>query len=84
MGLVPAGSYKNREYSGHMVDTGDATETDIDLLYDPQTSGGLLISVAPEYADDIMNAFEAQGLETRASRIGTVREADEKWIYLKK
>ncbi|RHV06004.1 selenide, water dikinase SelD [Firmicutes bacterium OM07-11] len=84
MGLVPAGSYKNREYSGHMVDTGDATETDIDLLYDPQTSGGLLISVAPEYADDIMNAFEAHGLETRASRIGTVREADEKWIYLKK
>ena len=84
MGLVPAGSYKNREYSGHMVDIGDATETDIDLLYDPQTSGGLLISVAPEYADDIMNAFEAHGLETRASRIGTVREADEKWIYLKK
>ena len=84
MGLVPAGSYKNREYSGHMVDTGDATETDIDLLYDPQTSGGLLISVAPEYADDIMNAFEAHGLETRASRIGMVREADEKWIYLKK
>ena len=84
MGLVPAGSYKNREYSGHMVDTGDTTETDIDLLYDPQTSGGLLISVAPEYADDIMNAFEAHGLETRASRIGTVREADEKWIYLKK
>ena len=84
MGLVPAGSYKNREYSDHMVDTGDATETDIDLLYDPQTSGGLLISVAPEYADDIMNAFEAHGLETRASRIGTVREADEKWIYLKK
>lgn len=84
MGLVPAGSYKNREYSGHMVEAGDATETDIDLLYDPQTSGGLLISVAPEYADDIMNAFEAHGLETRASRIGTVREADEKWIYLKK
>ena len=84
MGLVPAGSYKNREYSGYMVDTGDATETDIDLLYDPQTSGGLLISVAPEYTDDIMNAFEAHGLETRASRIGTVREADEKWIYLKK
>lgn len=84
MGLVPAGSYKNREYSGYMVDTGDATETDIDLLYDPQTSGGLLISVVPEYADDIMNAFEAHGLETRASRIGTVREADEKWIYLKK
>ena len=84
MGLVPAGSYKNREYSGHMVDIGDATETDIDLLYDPQTSGGLLISVAPEYTDDIMNAFEAHGLETRASRIGMVREADEKWIYLKK
>ena len=84
MGLVPAGSYKNREYSGHMVEVGNANETDIDLLYDPQTSGGLLISVAPEYADEIMKEFEIQGLETRASRIGTVREADEKWIYLRK
>ena len=84
MGLVPAGSYKNREYSGHMVDVGNADETDIDLLYDPQTSGGLLISVAPEHADEIMEEFKTHGLETRASRIGAVREAGDKWIYLKK
>ena len=84
MGLVPAGSYKNREYSGHMVDVGNADETDIDLLYDPQTSGGLLISVAPEYADEIMEEFKTHGLETRASRIGAVRESGDKWIYLKK
>ena len=32
----------------------------IDLLYDPQTSGGLLISVSPEYVDDIMKAFEGK------------------------
>lgn len=84
MGLVPAGSYKNREYSGHMVDVGNADETDIDLLYDPQTSGGLLFSVASEYADEIMEEFTTHGLETRASRIGTVKEAGDKWIYLKK
>ena len=35
----------------------------IDLLYDPQTSGGLLISVSPEYVDDIMKAdvYKRQG-----------------------
>ena len=47
MGLVPAGAYKNRGYSIDKVDTGSVEEHYLDLLYDPQTSGGLLIAVAP-------------------------------------
>ena len=47
MGLIPAGAYKNRGHSEQYVDIGSTPEHYVDLLYDPQTSGGLLISVAP-------------------------------------
>ena len=47
MGLIPAGAYKNRGYSINQVETGSVEEHYIDLLYDPQTSGGMLYSVAP-------------------------------------
>ncbi len=54
MGLVPAGAYKNRGYSIDKVDAGTVEEHYLDLLYDPQTSGGLLIAVAPEEASRMM------------------------------
>lgn len=58
MGLVPAGAYKNRGYSGKQVDMSQVEEHYVDLLYDPQTSGGLLISVPPEEVESIMKEFE--------------------------
>lgn len=82
MGLVPAGSYKNREYTGDQVDFGNAEEHDIDLLYDPQTSGGLLFSVAEEYKEEILQKFAEAGMDTKVSVIGTVEEAGDKWIRL--
>ena len=82
MGLVPAGSYKNREYTGSQVDFGNAEEYDIDLLYDPQTSGGLLFSVAAEYKDEILQKFIEAGMDTKVSVIGTVKDAGDKWIRL--
>ncbi len=82
MGLVPAGAYRNREHSGEMVDVGNAEEYEIDLLYDPQTSGGLLFSIAPEYVDGILRDFVASGIETEVSVIGRVTKAGEKWIRL--
>ena len=48
MGLVPAGAYKNKRYSIDKVEVGSVNETYLDLLCDPQTSGGLLISVSPK------------------------------------
>jgi selenide, water dikinase len=41
------------------------------LLYDPQTAGGLLISVAPDHADGILDSLCRAGLN--ASKIGSVR-----------
>ena len=82
MGLVPAGAYRNRQHSGKMVDTSRVEEHYIDLLYDPQTSGGLLISVAPEYVEEIMKEFEQKEMDTKVSVIGKVIEKSDKWIRL--
>ena len=82
MGLVPAGAYKNRQYSGDKVDMSQVEEYYIDLLYDPQTSGGLLISVPEEEVDDIMKEFKEKNMDTKVSIIGKVVEKGEKSIRL--
>lgn len=82
MGLVPAGAYKNREHSGKLVDMSQVAEHYVDLLYDPQTSGGLLVSVAPEYVEQIMEDFANKQMDTKVSIIGKVVEKGEKYIRL--
>lgn len=83
MGLVPAGAYKNRGYSGKQVDMSQVEEHYVDLLYDPQTSGGLLISVPPEEVENIMKEFEEKKMDTKVSIIGKVVEKDEKLLRLR-
>jgi selenide,water dikinase len=62
MGLVPVGSYRNREhYLPKVVNREHVSVEIIDLLADPQTSGGLVISVANEKADTLVSQLEASG-----------------------
>ena len=82
MGLVPAGTYKNRGYSIGKVETGSIEECYVDLLYDPQTSGGLLLSVSPDDAEGMMRDFEHAGMETTVSIIGKVAPKSDKLIRL--
>ena len=82
MGLVPAGAYKNRRYSIHQVETGGVEEHYLDLLYDPQTSGGLLISVNPADLQNVLADFETSGIDTEVSVIGRVSEKSDKLIRL--
>lgn len=82
MGLVPAGAYKNRGYSMKHVETGGIPEHFLDLLYDPQTSGGLLISVCPDNLKEMMADFEAAHMDTKVSVIGKVAEKSDKLIRL--
>ncbi len=51
---------------------GDWPEWHQEILFDPQTSGGLLAAVAPEGADDLIGVLRAAGL-SRACRIGEIR-----------
>ena len=72
MGLLPAGMYRNRSFAEPGVDTGMIELCKQDLLYDPQTAGGLLMAVDPADAEALYR--ELQGCVPSAQRIGTVRE----------
>lgn len=72
IGILPAGMYRNRKYAQAGVDAGDTELAKQDLLYDPQTSGGLLMAVAPEDADALFH--ELKNTVPSAQRIGTVAD----------
>ena len=72
MGLVPGGAYRNREFAEPYLDSGDVEEVYLDLLSDPQTSGGLLFSVPEEEAESMVEDLQKAGIETKVSVIGRV------------
>ena len=72
MGILPEGMYRNRSFAESAVDPGEAELWQQDLLYDPQTSGGLLMAVDPLDADALFQ--ELKGAVPSAQRLGSVRE----------
>ena len=72
MGLVPAGTYKNREFREAFVDFAPSVDGFMqDILFDAQTSGGLLISVARERANELLSELKRRGMAS-ATVIGEV------------
>ena len=69
-GILPAGMYRNRNFAEEFVDVGETPLAVQDMLYDPQTSGGLLIAVDPEDADAMEAALK--DAVPSAQRIGRV------------
>ena len=69
-GILPEGLYRNRSYAEGFVETGNIKLSVQDMLFDPQTSGGLLIAVSPEDADMLFN--ELKGRVPSAQRIGHI------------
>jgi len=83
MGLVPAGTYKNKDYAGKRVWMDPSiSEVIVDVLYDPQTSGGLLISLEPERAQ-ILEALYRENLETAFAIVGRVTERQDIALYVR-
>lgn len=72
IGILPEGMYRNRDFAESFVDAGRVSLAKQDMLYDPQTSGGLLIAVHPEDADSLYEELQTAVLS--AQRIGCVRE----------
>jgi len=70
IGILPEGMYRNRSFAEPWVDPGDAELARQDVLYDPQTAGGLLIAVDAADADTLY--ADLKGAVPSAQRIGTV------------
>lgn len=61
MGFVPEGAYRNREYASAYVDGLERVPRPLqDILFDPQTSGGLLISVDEDDAALLMHELDSK------------------------
>jgi len=62
-GLIPGGSYKNREhYLPQISNHADVSSEQLDILADPQTSGGLLMAVAPEKLRNLLDQLKQRGV----------------------
>jgi len=72
MGLIPAGTIRNREYNLHMIENfAGITDEKLLILFDAQTSGGLLISVPEPQAHTLLKRLQQEGVE-EATIIGEV------------
>jgi len=67
MGLIPAGAFKNREFYELFVKMAPTVDRLVqDVLYDPQTSGGLLICLDRKNADGLLLSLKDKGIHGAA------------------
>ena len=81
MGFVPAGVYSNRQHYTAITFADSVSEALRDVLFDPQTSGGLLISLAKAEAVVMTERMVAAGII--AAVIGEIAETGNGEIYVK-
>ena len=88
MGIIPAGAYRNRGYIGpdvaEMLSVDAEKNADaralVDCLYDPQTSGGLLIAIDERYLAQLQQALGEQGCESAV--IGQFKKKADSFIEI--
>lgn len=82
-GFISGAVERNREYAGQYVTATGVGEDRLHVLYDPQTSGGLLMCVAPDRAAELLGKLHAAG-QTTAAVIGRIVEEAEGRIMVMK
>ena len=81
-GIIPAGTYRNRDFAGPDVAADSAVPREVlDCLYDPQTSGGLLISIPEGRAETLLRRLADCGVT--AAALGRVCQPGEQKIVVK-
>ena len=81
MGLIPAGAYRNRDFAeGETEVRGGVSRAMQDILYDPQTSGGLLMAVDGRDGEALLR--ELREAVPEAAAIGYVTEREGKGIVI--
>ena len=63
MGLVPEGAYRNQAAFEKFINGYDCARSDLDLIFDAQTSGGLLLAVNDDKANELLSHVKNIGFE---------------------
>ncbi|WP_311432043.1 selenide, water dikinase SelD [Facklamia hominis] len=79
--LTTGGAKRNRQYYEDQIDFHIADPAMEEILFDPQTSGGLLITVPEDQLDGIMQAYQKANLQ--AAHIGYITQQQDKAIIVK-
>lgn len=80
MGLIPGGTYRNKAHLEGKYISKIADEAVMDLVFDPQTSGGLLYSLPSEEGEKLQAELLKNGISS--SIIGYVTKLEDKYIYI--
>jgi selenide,water dikinase len=78
VGAVPGGTNRNWDSYGHKVklENNNAESLYKNILADPQTSGGLLISVGRDSLEEVISVLNEYGLSDRTTPIGEMHESE--------
>lgn len=81
LGMIPGGANDNRDYLQQFVRVNNTVAEDLEaVLFDPQTSGGLLIAMTPRDTDAFV--AEAKQLGLLAARVGSVEMKTDKSVIV--
>ena len=76
LGILPAGMYRNRHYAEKYVQAEGVSREMSDVLFCPETSGGLLISVAHDDAQHLLAALQANEHTAHSCVVGYMEKQD--------
>lgn len=84
LGILPSAVYRNRQYAAAHVAPGDTALALQDVLFDPQTSGGLMMAVDEDDAKALLADLIAAGVPARAvgRMLPQAAREQEHWIFL--
>ena len=81
-GVSPGGTHANHRFLADWVTyANDVSKEDQLVLCDAQTSGGLLVSIAPDQAESLLSSLRANGVQ-HATMIGTIESATPPRIFV--
>lgn len=80
MGLIPGGAYRNKKHLEGKYLSSILEDEVIDLIFDPQTSGGLLYAIPAEEGKKLCEELISSGIN--AFIIGYVTELSDRYIYI--
>jgi selenide,water dikinase len=73
-GIIPGGAYNNRKHlEGKVVFKSKVVQYLEDIMFDPQTSGGLMFAVSEEKAEGLLQLLKTNN-KTACAIIGKVKE----------